>query len=174
MTLMDEQEKRNQTATTIRRINAAIAACLVVFFFVHAALGTLSEATGYTSSLKWIVWVFAAFALVHMSLCLVTSYYMVTDTLRPPSKEKICHLALKWASGMLLLVFAFMHMLQVANLGVPLMILLLGIIAWHSYVGAKSLTRDLNLPRAFRIPLRICIIVVAIAIAGVAIYTAVS
>lgn len=170
MLFMDTQEKRERTATTIRRINAAIAACLVIFFFVHAALGALSEITGHTSNLKWIVWIFAALVVVHMSLTLATSYYMVTDTVRPPSKAKIRHLALKWASGMLLLVLAFMHMLRIADLGIPLMITLLGVIAWHSFIGAKSLTRDLNLPRTIRTPLRVCVIAVAVAIAGIVIY----
>ncbi len=174
MPFMNTQEKRDRIAATLRRFNAVVAACLVIFFFAHAALGAFSEATGYTSNLKWIVWIFAALVIVHMSLSLATSYYMVTDTLRPPSEAKIRHLALKWASGMLLLVLAVLHMLHIANLGVPLMIVLLGVIAWHSFVGTKSLTRDLNLSRKLRIPLRICIIVAAVAIAGIIAYTVVA
>ena len=49
-------------------------------------------------------------------------------------------------------------------------IMLLGVIAWHSYVGVKSLIRDLQLPRSLKLPIRVAIIVIAIAIAAIALW----
>lgn len=161
---------RDKTVGRIRRVNAIIAVALMVFFFVHAAMGAITQVTPIENSFKWLIWAFAALILVHAATCVATSYFMLTNTERPPSKGKKQHLVLKWVSGGILLLLALLHAFGVANLGVPFLVVLLAVIAWHSYVGVKSFTRDLNMPGKYRLPIRITLITLAVIIAAVAIY----
>ena len=164
------QSNREAVATRVRRINAVLAAALVVFFLVHACMGSLSQILPLQNSMPWITWIFAGLVLVHVGACALTSYYMMTDTIRPPSKAKVRHLILKWVSGGILLLLALMHVFATADMRIPLTVMLLGVIAWHSYVGVKSLIRDLQLPRSLKLPIRVAIIVIAIAIAAIALW----
>lgn len=163
-----ENNRREKTAVRIRRINAAVAASLVVFFLVHACLGSIEQIQPIQSSLRWITWIFAGLILVHIALTVATSYYMMTDSVRPPSKAKVRHLILKWVSGGILLLLALLHVFGFSELRIPLMVGLLGVIVWHSFVGVKSLIRDLNMPRELKMPIRVALIVIGAIIASVA------
>lgn len=161
---------RDKTVGRIRRFNAILAVALMLFFFAHATMGSLTQIIPIQNDVEWLIWTFAALILVHVITCVATSFFMLTNTKNPPSKGKKQHLVLKWATGVLLLLFVFLHVTGAFNLYIPIMIMLLGILAWHSYVGVKSFTRDLNMPGSLRMPIRIALIVLAVIIAGIALY----
>ena len=169
-----ELKDRDKTVGRIRRFNAVLAIALIVFFFVHATMGSLTQIIPIQNEVEWLIWTFTALILVHAATCIATSYFMLTNTKNPPSKGKKQHLVLKWASGAVLLLFAFLHVTGAFNLYVPIMIQLVGILAWHSYVGIKSFTKDLNMPGTLRMPIRVVLIVLAVIIAGIALYGTVS
>ena len=92
-----------------------------------------------------------------IALCLITSRLMLTDTVRPPSRKKKNHLWLKWASGAALAACAAPHALGWDASARWFTLLVLALLAWHAYIGCKSLARDLRCAEARR-RLRIAII----------------
>ncbi len=165
-----ELKDRDKTVGRIRRFNAILTVALMVFFFAHATMGSLTQIIPIHNDVEWLIWTFAALILVHAVTCIATSYFMLTNTKNPPSKGKKQHLVLKWVSGATLLLFVFLHVTGAFNLYIPIMVLLAGILAWHSYVGIKSFTKDLKMPGTLRMPIRIVLIVLAVIIAGITLY----
>ena len=147
----------------MRKTNAIVAAIITAFFLAHASFGATALHVDIPSSLAWTVWIGAALACIHVVLCIATSKSMLTDTKRPPSQKKKRHLALKWVTGALLLVVATPHAAEFFGSDrTPLLaILLLCAVAAHSCVGAKSLLKDLGLPRAWRPAFRAIVCIIA-------------
>ena len=141
-----------------RRINAIIAAVLVVAFSGHALLA--SAAGVQAPLLAPIPLLLGLLALVaaHVALSIATTVIMWRDTVRPPSRKKKRHQILKWVTGVVLLAVLTVHVLHPAV--APIVIwsastLLLAAFAWHVWTGMKSLARDLRLPGNAKVPLRI-------------------
>lgn len=148
------------TRSRTRLANGVVSAGIVAFFIVHASIGSIVGLVPFQSSFVWAVWIGVACMAVHIALCVATSIQQLTDTVRPPSINKKRHLALKWATGALLLVCAAMHVVVVRTAGVGDMIssvtgvvvivALAVALATHICVGSKSLLKDLNVDRSFR------------------------
>ena len=160
-----------------RRFNGILAAFLSCFFLIHAGLGCITGIAPLSNRLAFLVWLGVGVLLVHVIASIVTTYFMYTDTERPPSNRKKRHQVLKWITGAVLLVLAAIHV--AVNGGsaalrdpVSLIILLLLVvaIAVHSYTGIKSLTRDLDLPKNTRTPFRIALIVAAVLVGTLALF----
>lgn len=153
--------------STVRRVNAVLAAALAVFFFGHALLGAASQSVpaliGHAAPTALIV-CFAGIAGVHIAASILTTYFMFTDTVRPPSAKKRAHQWLKWASGAFLAAVAAGHALCPEGDFAPFLLATLVVLLWHTYVGCKSLVHDLSLPRSFKLGLRIAAIIVALGV----------
>lgn len=142
-----------------RFVNGVVSAAIVVFFLVHATLGSLSGLFGVRSPLAVFVWVGIGLVGVHVVACVVTSREQLNDMERPPSARKKRHLALKWATGGLLALAVVAHIVsmrvwgvasvQTSWAGVALTAVLAIALAVHVCVGAKSLLKDLNIDRAY-------------------------
>ncbi|HJI99576.1 MAG TPA: hypothetical protein OIM11_00225 [Coriobacteriaceae bacterium] len=148
-----------------RKVNGAIAGVLCLFFLVHGILGILWTSGAINAELAFVIWAFFIAALVHGLLSIVTSRQMLHDAERPPSRRKKRHLVLKWVTGLALLLIACVHALlpEHAAAWPSVSILVALALAVHMYVGGKSLTSDLGLPRGMCIAFRL----VAIAWAGI-------
>ena len=154
-----------------RAINGIISACIVVFFFVHAAMGGASTLFGLPRTLSFVAWLGVAAICAHIITSIITSYQQLNDEEHPPSSRKKRHLALKWATGGLLAVVAIVHVVTsqvlgagsafATGTGVALMTLLVVVLAVHICVGAKSLLTDLRLDKRYLLPLRIAVCVIA-------------
>ena len=152
----------------IRKANALAAALLTAFFLAHALLGAFSRLFLNADAPTIIVWAFISVAFVHIALCLITSRLMLTDTVRPPSRKKKNHLWLKWASGAALAACAAPHVLGRDASARWFILLVLALLAWHAYIGCKSLARDLAMRRGAKTPLRIAIIAASCVIGAIA------
>lgn len=143
-----------------RLANGVVSAGIVVFFIVHASIGSIVGLIPFQSGLAWAVWIGVACAAIHVALCVATSIQQLTDTVRPPSLNKKRHLALKWVTGALLLACAAVHVVAVRTVGagdmiasasgVAVIAALAIALAAHVCVGSKSLLKDLNIDRSFR------------------------
>lgn len=140
-----------------RKVNGAVAGVLCLFFLVHGTLGILWTSDAVTAELAFVIWAFFIAALVHGLLSIVTSWQMLHDAERPPSRRKKRHLALKWVTGLALLLIACIHALlpEHAAAWSSVSILVTLAFAVHMYVGSKSLTSDLGLPHGMRIAFRL-------------------
>ena len=152
----------------IRKANALAAALLTAFFLAHALLGAFSRLFLNADAPTIIVWAFIFVAFVHIALCLITSRLVLTDTVRPPSRKKKNHLWLKWASGAALAACAAPHALGWDASARWFTLLVLALLAWHAYIGCKSLARDLAMRRGAKTPLRIAIIAASCIIGAIA------
>ena len=148
-------------ASTLRRINAVLAALLVVFFFAHAFMGSFTQAFSPRPAPVPLIWCFIGVACAHIVLSFLTTYVMFTDTVRPPSPRKRAHQWLKWASGAALAIVAGIHMATGGTPANALLLVVLVILTWHACVGCKSLARDLGLGNAAKMALRVAVIAVA-------------
>ena len=157
---------------TARFVNGVISAFIVVFFLVHGVLGTAELAFGIPSSLAWLVWVGIALVGVHVVVSIVTSRQQLTDADRPPSPRKKRHLALKWATGILLASVVCVHVLVMrfgaGTLPIEVVlkvvtVVLSGALALHVCVGAKSVLKDLNIDRRYMTAFRVVVCVFAAA-----------
>lgn len=144
----------------IRKANAVLALALLAFFYAHALLGSLAEEP-MGSVAAVLIWIFVIVALVHVVLCVVTSRAMLEDEVRPPSRKKKAHLALKWASGIILLAAAAIHCQILNGAGALFASLLVAVLAWHAWVGAKSAVRDLRGTKMLVAPLRLAVCCIA-------------
>jgi len=170
----DDDADEPRPHTPARVFNAVAAGIIMLLFLVHACLGTLKLYwPEMPSNLEFIVWFGVAIIAVHVIASIVTTYEMWTDTVRPPSDRKKRHQILKWVTGILLLVSIVIHQLCVSELlppaavdvlTLPALIVTAILLCWHLFVGAKSLTRDLNLKSAFRTPLRVVFIVITVVV----------
>lgn len=147
-----------------RKVNGAVAGVLCLFFLVHGVLGILWTSAAVTMELAFVIWAFFIVALVHGLLSIVTSRQMVHDAERPPSRRKKRHLALKWMTGVALLLVACIHaLLPESTIFWPYAsILVTCAFAVHMYVGGKSLASDLGLPHGMRIAFRLVAIIWAV------------
>ncbi len=162
-----------------RLANGVISSAIVVFFLIHGVLGSLSGLIGLKSPFTWFVWVGVALVGMHVVISIVTSREQLADVERPPSARKKRHLALKWATGGLLLATAAAHIvtmrlwgaaaMQSSISGVVLTCVLAAMLAVHLCVGAKSLLTDLGIDRKFMTVFRavVCVLAVFIAISAV-------
>ncbi len=155
----------------VRKVNAIIAAVLSFFFFLHATLGIAHEQFGMSDALAFLAWFGVAAVVGHVALCIATSRYMLSDQVRPPSEKKKKHLALKWASGGVLLALVGVHLAAggASGAGGSIILLLATValliaLAAHIYIGMKSLTRDLDMSKRARAPLRVVCVCVAVAV----------
>lgn len=166
--------------TRARLVNAVLAAIVAVFFFGHAFMGSTSlsfpDLIGHDAPVVLITF-FMALVAAHIAGSVVTTYCMLTDTVRPPSAAKKQHQLLKWVTGGLLLALASAHALgldiALAEAASPIaqrafLVIVLVILAWHAYVGSKSIARDLRLPQSAKIALRVGIAAAAVVVAAVA------
>ena len=158
----------------LRRINGIISALLLCVFLVHATLGSISLLYPIPRSFGFLIWGGVGLVVIHVILCIATSKDMLTDTKRPPSNKKKDHLVLKWVSGALLIPAVVLHLSGFGNsletgytsFYLALIFLLIVFIASHEYVGIKSLLKDLDIDRRYRLPicLTICLLGVILAI----------
>ena len=166
---------KRATDDILRKINAVLAAFIACFFLIHALLGVLTQRQIVSSALEALVWVGVAALAVHIAGSIGTTWYMFTDTQRPPSDRKKRHQLLKWITGGVVLGIALYHMLahggsaagQDYLQGVMLLVLLAALTV-HSLTGVKSLTRDLGIGKRMRVPIRAALICIAVSIGVVA------
>ena len=157
-----------------RLVCAVTGLACCVLFAAHAVLAALALLNlGVPHLPASLTNAATVLAIAHTLTCIATSYSMLTDAIRPPSSRKKRHLALKWFSGALLAACVAVHVLSatgriVLGTSAGLAPLLLAMLATaialyaHSHIGAKSLTRDLGLPKTLRDPFRIaCALVLA-------------
>lgn len=139
-----------------RKVNGAIAGVLCLFFLVHGVLGILWTSAAVTMGLAFVIWAFFIVVLVHGLLSIVTSRQMLHDAKRPPSRRKKQHLALKWVTGVALLLVACIHaLLPESTIFWPYAsIFVTCALAVHMYVGSRSLASDLELPFGARLACR--------------------
>lgn len=149
----------------LRKINAALALVLIAFFYTHALLGTfVQEPMGSVAVV--LIWAFVVIAMGHVVLCLMTSKAMLEDEIRPPSRKKKGHLVLKWISGIALLSVGMIHC-QIFNGVCPsIALVLVAVLAWHGWVGAKSAARDLGASKGAVLSFRVSLCVLAAFIMG--------
>lgn len=158
-----------------RLANGVVSAVIVVFFIAHATLGSLAPVTGFSSPYRWLVWCGVALVAVHVLVSIATSWEQLSDKEHPPSPRKKRHLALKWATGSLLLATAAAHVIALRTQGVAsmhasvsgaLVIAVLSIaLAVHLCVGSKSLLKDLGIDRRYKTAFRIVVCAFAAAFA---------
>lgn len=154
-----------------RTANGVVSAAIVVIFLGHAVLGSLSALFGITSPFTWLIWIGVGLIGVHVAASIVTSREQLNDPERPPSTRKKRHLALKWATGGLLLVAAAVHVVSIRAWGVDavqssasgavLIVVLASILAVHLNVGSKSLLKDLGIDRRYQLAFRIVVCALA-------------
>lgn len=148
--------------SAVRAANAVIAAALVVFLLAHEALGALSQIVELPTGARWLIWAGVAAIVVHAIVCAATSYWMMTDTVRPPSAHKRNHLVLKWVSGGVLAALACAHAVMGGDphdAATSAVACALGAaLAWHACVGVKSALRDLGRDKQHRNAIRAVII----------------
>lgn len=163
---------------TVRRICGIVTAVLCLIIAVHMVAGGLSLVLPIPRTFEPVVWAGVALLLAHIIVCVVTSYQMMTDKERPPSVHKKRHLVLKWATGGLVVATAAAHVIGRAFSSTPaadasalaLSAALAVFVAWHAFVGAKSLLKDININRKYRNLVRaVAVAVAAFAIAATAI-----
>lgn len=140
--------------STARLANGVISACIACFFLVHALIGGLAGVFDFESTLSWVAWIGVAVVVCHVITSIVTSYQQLTDKDDQPSVRKKRHLALKWATGILLATMVTIHIACAANPevldGVPAILpacgtaVLAALLAWHICVGMKSLLSDIG------------------------------
>jgi hypothetical protein len=146
----------------IRRACGIIALVLTLFFAAHILLGDLYLFFPVRDSLSFLVWVGVGLAVVHVSMCFLTTRQMLADTQRPPSIRKKRHFALKWISGGFVFAFAIVHVLYSENL-IPfgssmffsVTVMLACVLTCHVYAGIKSLVKDIGVNRRFRLPIKV-------------------
>lgn len=165
-----------------RRTNGLISAFIIAFFVAHGALGCALLAFGFNDALSVAVWAGVGIVGVHVVLCVATSVYQLTDTVRPPSVHKKRHLALKWATGVALAVGALVHVLCFRVFGesgealtVPAALVIVAVAAFlsaHVCVGSKSLLKDMGLDRSLRPAVRAVAVVAGVAFGLVAVLNA--
>ena len=176
--LANPESAPNRPDGAVRRGNGVLSAVVGVFFIGHGLLGCALFVFGISDAAAWVVWVGVALAGVHVAVCIATSAYQLTDTVRPPSREKKRHLVLKWVTGALLVATVAAHVLGFRVLGesvnAPSMfgalvvVAVAAALAVHLCVGAKSLLKDLGIDRKYRAAVR------AVACASAAVFAAVA
>lgn len=146
-----------------RLVNGVVSAAIVLLFLAHALMGGASFIWGFSSPLSVLVWVGVALAAVHVVLSVVTSREQLNDAERPPSPRKKRHLALKWATGLLLAGAAAAHVALPKGpvLGVVLIAVVAVALAVHVCVGSKSLLKDIGVDRRFKTAFRIVVCAVS-------------
>ena len=143
-----------------RRANGCISTFIVAFFIAHGILGCALLAFGFNDALSVAVWAGVGVAGLHVVLCVATSAYQLTDTVRPPSVHKKRHLALKWFTGVLLAAAVLVHVLcfrvfgesgeALTVVGGLAIAVVAALLSAHVCVGAKSLLKDVGIDRAYR------------------------
>ena len=158
-----------QKGSNTRFSNGVIAAVITVLFIAHAVLGSASVVAGYTSPFSVLVWVGVALIIIHVVASIATSREQLNDAERPPSVRKKRHLALKWATGIVLAALAILHVAlpKGSSAGVALVMALIVALAVHLWVGSKSLLKDIGIDVRYKAVFRgvICIFALACIVA---------
>lgn len=164
----ESPDRTRNLPTRIRTANACVAGAVLIALIAHEALGAFAGLRVLPSDFRGLIWVIVALAAGHGVLSIATSFFMLTDENRPPSAKKRGHLYLKWATGIVVAALASAHAICGGYphdaLTTALAALLAAALAWHGFVGAKSLLKDLRLPRSARNPMRIALCVCTAAI----------
>ena len=152
---------------TARFVNGVISGIIVVFFLAHGVMGSISSLTGFSSPFTWLVWLGVALIGAHVIVSVVTSAQQLGDRERPPSARKKRHLALKWVTGCLLAIAAGVHIFAPRVLGETavdssvwvacIVVVVSAALAVHLCVGSKSLLKDLEIDRRYKIAFRVVV-----------------
>ena len=152
-----------------RFVNGVIAALAMCLFAAHAILGVVSAFVPVTRTFAPAVWVGMLLVALHVVVSVVTSRQQLLDREHPPSARKKRHLALKWATGIVLIAVVAAHVAcvetlgadaaQVTFTGLAAVIALCAVTAAHLWVGSKSLLKDLGFDTRHRNALGIAIAV---------------
>lgn len=156
--------------SNMRLANGVVSAAIVCFFLIHGLLGSFAFALPSAHPFLWVVWIGVGFVVLHIGLSVVTSYQQLTDPEFPPSSRKKRHLALKWATGVLMACSIVAHIAcaRIPSLvaAVPFLpklatVVLSAVLAWHICVGMKSLLKDVGLGKKLITPLRVIVCALA-------------
>lgn len=166
---------------TARFANGVVSAIIVVFFIVHAFVGSFVTIAGVVVS-AWAVWVGVVLIGVHVALSIVTSKQQLTDVERPPSPRKKRHLALKWVTGGALAAIACAHIVMMRVwgpwflpsriVGALVIVALAVALAVHMCVGSRSLLKDLEIDRRFKTAFRVVVCACAAIVSVMALVSA--
>lgn len=159
-----------------RTINGIVSAVILLFFLLHAILGSMAGVSSFEAGVARLLWAGMVLVGVHVVACVVTSCEQLTDTVRPPSLQKKRHLVLKWGTGLALIALACVHIARVRELGIDsaihspigvgVTVALAAALAVHAWTGSKSLLKDLNIDRKYRNALRVVVCAVAVVVSG--------
>ena len=152
--------------------------CLIGALALHAIGNSLRMGGIDAPAFELLAWAGAVVALAHVALCVATSAAMLTDTQRPPSARKRQHLVVKWVTGIALGLVAGLHiaasqgalggvLAALSGSGVTARLLILAVVVamgMHLWTGARSLLKDVDLPRAWKPYVRGAIVVVTLAL----------
>lgn len=169
--------------SNIRLANGIVSAIVVCFFIAHGLLGSVSAVAPFANSFAWVVWIGMVCIGIHVVLSMATSWQQLNDPDFPPSARKKRHLALKWATGILMLVAVAVHIgfirfygagaTQSMVSGALVTIAVAATFAIHACVGGKSLLTDIFVDKKYLGVYRIVVCAFAVVfacatIAGVA------
>ena len=160
------REEAVNKPTRTRIANGVLGAVLAVLVCAHQLLGAFAPGTAALGGLRTAMWIAVAALAVHVALSVATTRQMLTDATRPPSSKKKQHQVLKWVSGAAVAMLLAAHVLVQPEPAVraALLVALAGALAWHLWLGAKSLLKDLGADRRYRIALKTAAVVVAAAV----------
>lgn len=158
--------------SNIRMVNGMLSAAIVCFFVAHGILGSISAIAPFESGLAWTIWIGVACIAVHVVVSIATSWEQLHDPDNPPSDRKKQHLALKWATGLLLLASVAVHVAfiriygaaatQSMATGAFVIIFVAVMFAYHACVGGKSLLKDILVDRKYLTAYRVIVCTLAI------------
>lgn len=148
----DTAQKQRSRA---RRANGIVAGLLAVFFLgAHGLLGSIVALIPLDSTLSWIAWIGTAAIAVHVGLNVRVTIEKLSDPEKPPSTRKKAKIALRWATGIVLVLAIGLHVASMCTQGadaaqstlpgVAITIALIIAIAIHVCLCMKSLIRDLG------------------------------
>ncbi len=157
----------------LRRVCGVVAAILLVLILAHVLLGAFSLIREVSRNFEFLIWLGVMLIAAHIGLSGATTAVKLTDAENPPSDRKKRHFVLKWASGAAVVVAATIHVaVQLAGyvldsrVSLLMMVLVATVLAWHMWVGAKSIVKDLGLPKKIKPVVRLLTTLLA-ALAGI-------
>ena len=163
-------------------MNGIVSAIILCFFLVHSLMGSIAAVAPFPNTLAWTVWIGVGLIALHVVLSIATSREQMTDAEFPPSPRKKRHLALKWATGILLITAVCAHVACVQTFGADafqaelagafVTVAVITLFAVHVCVGMKSLIVDLDADRKLIVRLRILVTIMAIVCGVLALFGA--
>ena len=159
-----QENKDAHISSRTRTANGILCAALVVALVCHQIAGAFFAGAVPARPVRLLMWAVVVVITVHVALSIATTAQMMTDNKRPPSIHKRRHQALKWVTGILVGSLAAIHVFSIApspSTRTALLSALAICLAWHGWVGTKSLLKDLNINRTWRFAVRTAFCVVA-------------